>query len=47
MEVKELLADEAPFLLGHECLTIPRADLALPGPDFIDRVLALSDRPPS
>jgi class I fructose-bisphosphate aldolase len=47
MEIKELLADEAPSLLGHECLTILRADLSLPGPDFVDRVLATSDRPPA
>jgi class I fructose-bisphosphate aldolase len=47
MEIKELLADEAPSLLGHECLTIPRANLARPGPDFVDRVLVASDRPPA
>jgi class I fructose-bisphosphate aldolase len=47
MDVKELLADEAAALLGHECRTIPRADLTLPGPDFVDRVLAGSDRPPA
>jgi fructose-bisphosphate aldolase, class I len=47
MDIKELLGDEAASLLGHECLTIPRADLSLPGPDFVDRVPAVSDRPPA
>ena len=32
-------------LLAHECKTIPKESLHLPGPDFIDRVLAGSDRP--
>jgi class I fructose-bisphosphate aldolase len=47
MDIKELLADEASSLLGHECQTVPRGDLNLPGPDFVDRVLAASDRPPA
>jgi fructose-bisphosphate aldolase, class I len=47
MDIKELLADEASTLLGHECQTVPRGDLTLPGPDFVDRVLAGSDRPPA
>lgn len=47
MELKELLGDEAPSLLGHECTTITRDRLALPGPDFVGRVLAASDRPPA
>jgi class I fructose-bisphosphate aldolase len=40
------LAAEADDLLGHECRTIPKAMLHLPGPDFVDRVLVASDRPP-
>ena len=32
-------------LLEHQCKTIPAASLHLPGPDFIDRCLGLSDRP--
>jgi len=47
MEIKELLGDEAQSLLGHECATVPRDRLVLPGPDFVDRVLAASDRPPA
>ena len=44
-KIQEILADDAPGLLGHECRTIPKKSLHLPGPDFVDRVLALSDRP--
>ncbi|MFG2088539.1 class I fructose-bisphosphate aldolase [Spirillospora sp. NPDC048824] len=47
MELKELLGDEAPSLLTHECRTISRDRLQLPGPDFVDRVVAASDRPPA
>ncbi|MQA83614.1 MAG: class I fructose-bisphosphate aldolase [Streptosporangiales bacterium] len=47
MDLKEVLGDEAQSLLGHECTTIRREQLALPGPDFVDRVLAGSDRPPA
>lgn len=38
------LGDSAKDLLGHKCVTIPRDLLTLPGPDFIDRVFAGSDR---
>src|SRR5205085_10796143 len=33
-------------LLTHECKTIPRDSLHLPGPDFVDRTFAPSDRSP-
>ena len=33
-------------LLAHQCKTIPREQLHLPGPDFVDRIHAASDRPP-
>jgi class I fructose-bisphosphate aldolase len=45
VDVAELLGAEADSLLGHECHTIERDKLVLPGPDFIDRVLVASDRP--
>ena len=38
--------EEAEFLLGHDCDGIPREMLHPPGPDFIDRVMADSDRGP-
>ncbi|HNU71392.1 MAG TPA: class I fructose-bisphosphate aldolase [Thermodesulfobacteriota bacterium] len=44
-QILELLGREADSLLTHQCRTIPREQLYLPGPDFVDRVLALSDRP--
>jgi class I fructose-bisphosphate aldolase len=33
-------------LLSHQCQTISRESLHLPGPDFVDRVFCASDRPP-
>ena len=44
-KIEELLAGDAKDLLEHECKTIPKESLHLPGPDFVDRVFALSDRP--
>ncbi len=38
--------DDARSLLDHVCQGIPKEDLAVPGPDFVDRVLAHSDRSP-
>jgi class I fructose-bisphosphate aldolase len=43
-KIKELLGNEAEYLLKHQCKTIPKEDLHLPGPDFVDRVMAASDR---
>jgi class I fructose-bisphosphate aldolase len=31
-------------LLTHECRTIPKEQLHLPGPDFVDRVYSITDR---
>jgi class I fructose-bisphosphate aldolase len=45
VDVRELLGAEADTLLKHECRTVARADLVLPGPDFVDRVLVDTDRP--
>ena len=41
----DLLGKEAEALLSHECKTIPASSIHAPGPDFIDRVWAASDRP--
>ena len=46
MDIEGLLGDEAESLLAHESKTIPREDLSLPGPDFVDRVMAGTDRSP-
>jgi class I fructose-bisphosphate aldolase len=42
--LEELLGAGAADLLDHRCETIAAADLHLPGPDFVDRVLLDSDR---
>ncbi len=44
-KIVELLGSEAENLLNHKCLTVSRENLHLPGPDFVDRVMASSDRP--
>src|ERR1044072_7278322 len=45
--IEELLGDDARRLLDHTSQTIPKAQIQVPGPDFVDRVWALSDRNPS
>jgi len=42
--IEEILGSDAESLLGHTCTTIPAASIHQPGPDFIDRVTAASDR---
>ncbi len=41
-----LLGEETESLLGHKCKTIPRGQLHLPGPDYVDRVAAAKNRSP-
>ncbi|UKN01784.1 class I fructose-bisphosphate aldolase [Paracrocinitomix mangrovi] len=45
-KVQELLGNEAESLLNHQCNTIPKEMLHLPGADFIDRSFALTNRSP-
>jgi class I fructose-bisphosphate aldolase len=45
-EIEDLLGADAKTLLNHEA-KISRKRLHLPGPDFVDRVWALSDRTPN
>jgi len=45
--VVKLLDKEADYLLDHECDTIPKEQLHLPGPSFVDDILIPSDRPAS
>jgi class I fructose-bisphosphate aldolase len=42
--ITELLGDDAQRLLEHRSQTIPTDQLHIPGPDFVDRVYALTDR---
>lgn len=46
-KITEMLGTDASSLLGHTCEGIPRSRLALPGPDFAERVWVDSDRTPS
>ncbi|HSB29635.1 MAG TPA: class I fructose-bisphosphate aldolase [Pyrinomonadaceae bacterium] len=43
--IEELLGSDARNLLDHTAQTITKDHLQLPGPDFVDRVWAISDRP--
>ncbi len=43
--ISDLLGSEAESLLGYQCKGVDKSMLTLPGPDFIDRVMAQSDRP--
>lgn len=44
-DIGAYLGDESESLLAHTCQTISKEQLHLPGPDFVDRVVAMSDRP--
>jgi len=46
IDIEGLLGEESEQLLGHVCKGIPKELLHLPGPDFVDRVTAGSDRSP-
>jgi class I fructose-bisphosphate aldolase len=43
-KIRTLLGKDAEALLQHKCI-FPRNQLHLPGPDFIERIMAPSDRP--
>jgi len=45
--IASLLGSDADDLLGYTCTKVPKSNLHLPGPDFIDRVVTQSDRKPS
>ena len=45
INIPQLLGNDAKLLLEHQCKTVLKSDLVLPGPDYVDRVYALSDRP--
>ena len=45
-DIQGLLGAEGEGLLSHVCKGIPKESLHLPGPDFVDRVVAQSDRTP-
>ena len=45
--IGELLGPDAESLLDYKALGFPRSALHLPGPDFVDRVMAHGDRRPA
>ena len=45
-DIAKLLKEEAAHLLQHRCAGIPKESLHLPGPDYVDRVVAMKDRKP-
>src|SRR5262245_23737186 len=44
-KVEEILGADAADLLQHQCKTIPKELLHAPGPDYVERIYAGSDRP--
>ena len=44
-KIQEILGADGAALLTHQCKTISKDSLHLPGPDFVDRVFIGSDRP--
>lgn len=44
--IPELLGSEADSLLSHKCETISKSNLHVPGPDYIERVVAHKNRKP-
>src|SRR5690606_23859552 len=44
-KIQSVLGDRGASLLEHKCKTISADRLHLPGPDFVERIFAPSDRP--
>jgi class I fructose-bisphosphate aldolase len=44
-KIEELLGKDSDYLLGFKTPKVKKDQLHIPGPDWIDRILALSDRP--
>jgi class I fructose-bisphosphate aldolase len=42
--ITSILGDETDALLSHTCTTIPKEKIHAPGPDWVDRIFAQSDR---
>ncbi len=46
IKIAELLGDKAEYLLKHKSMTVPKDQLHLPGPDFVERVYYHTNRSP-
>jgi class I fructose-bisphosphate aldolase len=44
IDVRKILGPDADALLNHECKTVSKSAIHCPGPDFVDRVVAMTDR---
>jgi class I fructose-bisphosphate aldolase len=44
-KLEEILGGEAEDLLAHQCKTVPKSMLHLPGPSYVSEIYSLSDRP--
>jgi len=44
--IESILGEDGATLLTHQCGTIAKEQLHLPGPDFVDRIFSISDRSP-
>lgn len=44
-EIGDMLGKDAEDLLNYTCKSIPKEQLHIPGPDWIDRIFSQSDRP--
>jgi len=42
--IVNILGNEAEYLLNHKCRAIPKNQLHLPGPSFVDEIMVPSDR---
>lgn len=47
ISITNILKEESEILLNHVCKGIPKEQLHMPGPDFVDRVSSVSNRKPS
>src|SRR3970040_2208853 len=43
--LEQILGDDAAALLRHQCKTIPKESIHLPGADYVERIYGVSDRP--
>jgi class I fructose-bisphosphate aldolase len=44
-KLEQILGEDAAPLLRHQCKTLPKENIHLPGPDYVERIYAASDRP--
>ena len=45
-QLTDLLGKDANYLLNHQCSTVKKEHLHLPGTDFVDRIFSISNRSP-